>query len=399
MSDAAAGACARQSKPSLPILFGTVLLDLIGFGIVIPILPFLSPQLGADKLDIALIIATYAVGAGLCGPWWGRLSDRIGRKPVLMICLSGSVCSYLILAFADSLWLVFLSRGFAGLMAGNYGVASAMVADITGPENRARGMGMIGAAFGLGMVLGPFLGGLLSGPEASFTLPCIVAGGMSLAAIVATAVFLPESLNRERREALRRDSRESDSVSLPEMLRRSGNRLLLGQYVLHNICISSTTYIFPLWVGDSLNWGAREVGVVFGIQGAIMVVLQGGLMGPVTSLLGERRFLRLGVGSLAVGLLMAANAGLMPWMIAAIFIALSGGTLCMPLLNSITSRRTPVPWRGRMLGTMGSAASWGRVAGPLITGTILTTFGYTAAWYGLVAVALVYLAGTFTLRG
>ena len=130
----------------MPILFGVVLLDLIGFGIVIPILPFLSPQLGADKLDIAYIIVVYAVGAGLFAPLWGRLSDRIGRKPVIMICLAGAALSYVMLGLASALWMVYVARAFAGAMAGNVGVASAMMADITRPENRARGMGLIGRA-------------------------------------------------------------------------------------------------------------------------------------------------------------------------------------------------------------------------------------------------------------
>ncbi len=379
-------------EPNLPILFGTVLLDLIGFGIVIPILPFLSPQLGADKMDIALIIVTYAVGAGLCGPYWGRLSDRIGRRPVLMICLAGAALAYLLLAFSSELWMVYAARGLAGLMAGNFGVASAMVADITRTEHRARGMGLIGAAFGLGLVIGPLLGGLLAGETASFTLPCLVAGGMSILAIGATAVFLPESLSEEKRAANRQRQAHGSGPSLMTMLRQSRSRLLLLQFVQHNFCVSSATYLFPLWVADLLGWSAREVGVVFGIQGGIMVVLQGGLMGPLTSLLGEWRFLRIGITGLSLGLLLAVFAQGMPAMVGSMFIAMSGATLCMPLLNTLVSRRTPLELRGRMMGTTGSAGSWGRVLGPLCAGFVLATFGYSAAWALLLLVSLFYLS-------
>jgi len=379
----------------VPILFGVVLLDLIGFGIVIPILPFLSPTLGADKMDIAYIIVTYAACAGLMGPFWGRLSDRMGRKPVIMICLAGAALSYVMLGMASSLWMIFVARGFAGLLAGNVGVASAMMADITTPENRARGMGLIGAAFGLGMVLGPMLGGLLSGDSASFTLPCIFAGGMSVLAIVAAALFLPESLPAERRAAHRQEQRSGQRLSVYKMLQNTGNRLLTLQYVLHTLCVSSLTYLFPLWAGDLLQWNAKEVGIVFGIQGAIMVLFQGGLMGPLVRWLGEWQFLRLAVSTFFLGLLCAAFATTMPFMVGSMFLAMTGATLCMPLMNTIVSQTTPTQYRGRMLGTTSAAASLGRVIGPLTAGTNLALFGYRGAWLGCVAVITFYLIWAF----
>lgn len=379
----------------MPILFGVVLLDLIGFGIVIPILPFLSPKLGADKMDIAYIIVTYAICAGFSGPFWGRLSDRVGRKPVIMICLAGAALSYVMLGLASSLWMVYFARGFAGMMAGNFGVASAMMADITTPENRARGMGMIGAAFGLGMVLGPMLGGLLSGDTASFTLPCIFAGGMSLLAILAAAVFLPESLPPERRAAHRREQKVEDRESVYVLLRRTGNRLLVLQFVLHSLSISSITYLFPLWMGDELGWSAREVGIVFGIQGALMVLFQGGLMGPLVRVLGEWQFLRVAVSAFLLGLLSAAFASSMPVMLGSLFFAMTGATLCMPLLNTIVSHRSAAEYRGRMMGTTSAASSWGRVLGPLMAGANLAVFGYRGAWLGCAAVVALYLGWAF----
>jgi MFS family permease len=376
----------------MPILFGVILLDLIGFGIVIPILPFLSPKLGADKIDIALIIVTYAICAGLCGPFWGRLSDRMGRKPVIMICLAGAALSYVMLGLASQLWMVFVARGFAGLMAGNFGVASAMMADITTPKNRARGMGMIGTAFGLGIILGPMIGGLLSGDSASFMLPCIFAGVMSVLAIFAAALFLKESLPHEKRVANREQHRSGQQLSFYGLLHQTGNRLLLLQYVLHNASVSSLTYLFPLWMGDVLGWGPREVGIVFGIQGALMVVFQGGLLGPLVRTLGEWQLLRVALTAFLLGLLTAAFATTMPVMVGAMFVAMTGATLCMPLLNTIVTHRTPAQYRGRMMGITSAASSWGRVLGPLMAGTNLAVFGYRGAWLGCVCIVLLYLA-------
>lgn len=376
----------------MPVLFGVVLLDLIGFGIVIPILPFLSPQLGADKFDVALIIVTYAVGAGLCGPLWGRLSDRIGRKPVIMICLAGAAISYVMLGLASALWMVYVARGFAGLMAGNVGVASAMMADITRPENRARGMGLIGSAFGLGLVLGPLLGGLLSGDQPGFAVPCAVAGVMSILAMIAAGVFLPESLAPERLAENRAGQRSGGAESVYGMLRKEGLRLLVLQFCLHSICVSSLTYLFPLWAGDMLGWGPRQVGVVFGIQGGIMVLVQGGLIGWLVDTLGELNLLRMAVTAFVLGLFSAAFAQTMPVMVGSIFLAMTGGTLCMPLLNAIVSQRTDAASRGRVLGTTGSVGSWGRVIGPLLAGGNLAIFGYSAAWLGTTFIALFYLA-------
>ncbi len=382
----------------MALLFGVVLLDLIGFGIVIPILPFMSPQLGADKMDIAFIIVSYAVCSGLCAPYWGRLSDRMGRKPVIMICLAGAAVSYVMLGFASQLWMIYVARGFAGMMAGNFGVASAMMADITPPQNRARGMGMIGAAFGLGLVLGPLLGGLLSGADGGFALPCMVAGGMSILAILAAAVFLPESLSVEKQAENRAHQQSGKQGSIFAMLRATGNRLLVFQYVLHNACVSATTYLFPLWAGDLLNWGAREVGIVFGVQGAFIAVLQGGVLGPAVRVLGEMRLLRIGISICLLGLVCAVFADSMPLMVGSVFIALSGATVCMPLLNTFVSHRTPSELRGRMMGTTGAASSWGRVVGPLLAGTNLALFGYAGAWMGCVAIVLLYLLWALTER-
>jgi MFS family permease len=211
-------------------------------------------------------------------------------------------------------------------------------------------------------------------------------------AILAAGLFLPESVTAQRRAAHRQAHRDGSRQSTRVMLRATGNRLLVLQYVLHAASISSVTYLVPLWLGDILGWGAREVGLVFGVQGAIMVLLQGGLLGTLVRLVGEWQLLRLSIAAFMAGLCLAVLAGGMPLMLAAVYLAMSGSTLCMPLLNTITSHRTPPDLRGQMLGTTASAASWGRVVGPLLAGGNLAVFGYTGAWLGCIVLVSMYLA-------
>ena len=375
----------------MPILFVTVLIDLIGFGIVIPILPFLSPQLGADKMDIAYIVSIYAVFAGLCGPYWGKLSDHIGRKPVLLICLAGGALSYVMLGLATELWMIYVSRAFAGLMAGNFGVATAMIGDISSPKSRAKNMGLVGAAFGLGMVFGPFLGGVLAGDSGNFTLPCIVAGIVSVVAMLAGGLFLEESLTPEKRQ-VNREFHRDNKLSILAMLKNTGNRLFACQYALHNTCVSTVTYLFPLWVADLLNWGAKEVGMVFGALGVAMTIFQGGLIGPITARIGEKLFLVIGVATMALAFGIAAIAESTTLMMVSFFLSMLGATVGIPLLNTILTGRTPAELRGKMMGTTSSMSSWGRVIGPLLSGFMLITFGYTGAWLATMFVALLYLS-------
>jgi MFS family permease len=252
-------------------------------------------------------------------------------------------------------------------------------------------MGLTGAAFGLGIVLGPMLGGLLSGSSASFTLPCIVAGGMSLLGMLAAACFLRESLPPEKRVENRVKAANTQSLSTYGLLHTTGNRLLVSQFVLHQAAVSSVTYLLPLWLGDHLGWSAREVGIVFGIQGALMVIFQGGLLGLLVRQFGEWRLLCMAISALLLGLLGAASASTMQAMVGSTFLAMTGATLCIPLLNTIVSLKTAQQFRGRMMGITSSAASWGRVAGPLLAGTNLALVGYRGAWLGSAGIVSIYL--------
>ncbi len=350
-----------------------VLLDMVGFGIVIPILPFITPRLGGSTFDIALIIATYAFFASVVAPLWGRLSDRIGRKPVLIICTLGAAGGYLLLGTAGSLATLYLARGVAGIMAGNFPVASAMMADVTTPADRARGMGLIGAAFGLGMVLGPVLGGLLAGPEGSFTVHCLVAGVMSLLAVLAAWLFLPESHHHSA------SPRGTVREGMWRLLKATRSRLLMTQFALHTGAISAITYLFPLWVHARAGWESREVGIVFGVVGAMMALNQGLLMGRLVTLLGELKLLRVCISLLLLGQVLAQFASGAATMVTALLLALSGATLCMPVLGAMTSRVGSTEDRGRLMGAASASAGIGRILGPLLTGALLGVGGFSLA--------------------
>ena len=364
----------------MPLLFFTVLIDLIGFGMIIPIIPFMAPKLGASNMDIALIIAVYSVFAGILGPYWGKLSDKIGRKPVIITCLLLTCGSYVLLANAEDLAAVYVARIVAGSAAGIYGVAAAMVADLTTEANRTKSMGLIGAAFGLGMVLGPFMGGVLAGDDINFALPSYVAGGLSLLAAVFAMFLLPESLHREHRAELKEVRKQAGKLSLYSLLKKTDNRGFISMYWFHSMAITVTSYLFPLWMAAVLNWGPKEIGIVFGIQGLAMALLQGRLVGMLAHRIGNIPVLVIGVSILSSGFLLASQSTTEPYMIASFFLIITGATMCTPVLNALLSMRTPLEYRGRMMGSSSALGAWGRVIGPMVAGYILTLSDFTFAW-------------------
>ena len=377
------------------LVFFVIVVDLIGFGIVIPILPFLSPQLGGTTDDIAFILATYSVAAAIVAPIWGRLSDRFGRRSILGLCLFGGAMSHFVLAIADELWLVYLSRAVAGMMAGGVPVATALIADASTPDQRSRAMGLIGRAFGIGLILGPVIGGVLARSETDFAVPCLVAGALSSLAGILAWLLLPARNSRSASVDASADGTtervDNNPVKAPERW------LFIAQFGFHTCAVSAAVYLFPLWMAHDLSWQAREVGLFFGLVGLVMVITQGNLLGRMTDRFGSLRVLRGAALCFSVSLALSSVAS-GEWFMGALgLMVFSAATLCLPILNTIASHLVGPASRGRFFGITASSAALGRIVGPLIAAMLLSQGGFSAAWMGTSAVVLMVVVWAFTL--
>ena len=387
---------ARARKQSLAwLVFFVIVVDLIGFGIVIPILPFLSPQLGGTTDDIAFILATYSVAAAIVAPIWGRLSDRFGRRLILGLCLFGGAISHFVLAMADVLWLVYLSRAVAGMMAGGVPVATALIADASTPDQRSRAMGLIGRAFGIGLILGPVTGGVLARGETDFALPCLVAGVLSSAAGLLAWLLLPAGSSRSASEDAGDDGAHQSVGN--STIKAPHRWLFIAQFGLHTCAVSAAVYLFPLWMAHDLSWQAREVGLFFGLVGFVMVLTQGNLLGRMTDRFGPLCVLRGAALCFSLSLALSSIAS-GEWLMGALgLMVFSAATMCLPVLNTIASHLVGPVLRGRFFGITASSAALGRILGPLIAAMLLSQGGFRAAWLGTSAIVLMVVVWAFTL--
>ena len=381
-----------RHSPLIWLVFLVIVIDLIGFGLVIPLLPFMAPSLGGDSTDVAFIMITYALGAALVSPAWGKLSDKSGRRQALVLALLCSSVAYVVTALADSLWQVYLGRALSGLAAGSLPVATALMADLSPPDRRAKAMGLVGTAFGLGLIAGPVLGGLLTGDSESFALPFYTAAVMSLVAAVCAQTMLPARMVKTA--TVRSDP--ANMIAPASVLSPRQNKLLLMQYVTHTCSVSAIIYLFPLWVAHAFDWGPKDVGYFFGVVGVAMITLQGGLLAALTRICGHINVLRVGSVTFAISLFIVALAETTDWMPVMIFLAFSGSTVCLPLLNAIASEIVEPSYRGRMMGMTASASSSGRIVGPLFAAGILNSQGFSTAWLGSALMVLFLVLWSFT---
>ncbi|KYG67100.1 multidrug resistance protein [Bdellovibrio bacteriovorus] len=391
-----------SNKSRLAIIFFTVFLYLVGFGVVIPILPILSRNFGATAVQTGLLLSVYSLMQFLFAPFWGKLSDRYGRRPILLLCLLGEVFSYILFAQARSLEWLFVARILAGFFGASISTASAYISDITPKHERSKGMALIGVAFGLGFVVGPALGGGLavwgasinSEPHFDTSFAAYWVAGLCLANFLFGIKFLTESLS-ETSESAAKKKRFS---IMWHYLNAKTIGPLMAVFMLSSLAMSSMEATLILFMGEKFHWDVKQVSFGFAYIGVIMIFTQGFLVRRLLPKWGERKVLRLGVLLLALGLGGIAISGNMAAMgITMTLLALGNGLANPANLGSI-SLLTSSQEQGATMGVTQSMASLGRIVGPLIGGLLYQHISITSpfwasgilAFTGFIVIMMIY---------
>jgi multidrug resistance protein len=348
-----------MSLSPLIIVFVTVFIDLLGFGIIIPLLPFYAETFGATAFTVGLLATSFSLMQFIFAPIWGRLSDRVGRRPIILLGLLGSCLSYLAFGMASTLTALFAARIFAGIAGANIPTAQAVVADLTTPENRAKGMGMVGAAFGLGFIFGPAIGGFLS--RYGYSVPAFFASGVSLANFAAAWFLLPETLKPEHR-AIERVGRID---ALRSALARPHLPLLLVIGFLVVAAFSAFESTFALFAERSHGFHASSIGYVFAFVGIVLVIVQGFLVGKVVKKIGEHHIVPASLAIVAIGLLMIPATQSVAALLVANGVMAVGMGFNNPSLMSLVSRYSAAEGQGGVMGLTQSLNSLARIVGPL----------------------------------
>jgi MFS family permease len=366
---------------AFPTLFMVVFIDLVGFGIVIPLVPFFAERLGARPELITLIIALHALCQAGAMPVWGALSDRRGRRPVLLVSMLGHAGSYLMMGYADSLWMLALARIVSGVTAANLSTAYAYIADITGPDERAGAMGKISAAFGLGFAVGPALGGLLAGgttmADANLMRPAVFAAGFSFAAALAIFFFLPETQGKEARMSARGEHRSLLS-DLRRVTRRPVVTMMLALALMVVTFMAVRESIFPLWAHYKLGFNARELGIALGFTGAMVSGIQFLGMGHLSERFGELSLVKGAVALFATAWIGLALSGSMAAVLLALTAQSFGTAFFQTSMQSLMSKRAGPTERGMVLGVYQSSSALARFMGQAMAGTLFAQLGMNA---------------------
>jgi DHA1 family tetracycline resistance protein-like MFS transporter len=399
-----------MKRSPLLVIFVTIFIDLVGFGIVIPVLPFYveSSKFNATPRAVGLLFASYSVMQLIFSPILGRLSDRFGRRPVLLLSLIGTGIGFLVMGFATTLWMLFAGRILDGITGGNISTAQAYIADVTTPEERAKGMGIVGAAFGLGFIFGPPIGGILS--RWGIAVPFLFAAGLAFANAILLYFTLPETVTADHPARVR--TTESRWTLMRRSLKQARLAFVLLIYFLFVVAFSIMTTTFALYTMHRFGYDAEHNGYLFLLIGSIAAVVQGTLIGKLAKRFGEMPLVIVGALmftiSLAILPLVGPQTGGLAALLAICGVLAVGNSLATPALTSLSSKSVGRSEQGSVLGVTQSAASLARIVGPLLAafliysatgpkhisdGSIRATF-----WAGAAIMFIAFLAAVYFLR-
>ena len=381
---------ATATRSRFAVIFFTVLIDLIGFGIIIPILPYYAQRLGAGGLGLGALLGAFSAMQFVATTFLGRTSDRVGRRPILLATMLINALGYVLFAAAHSYPILFIARVVSGFAGGNISAAQAYIADITTPAERSRGMGIIGAAFGLGFIIGPAVGGLSAyylGPSA----PGLVAAGLSVVNFVSAYLILPESLKAEHRTE--RDlgdfSHIGDAIQTPRLAP------LMLAWLVAPFAFSGYTVALPLWAGVTLGWREQQLGWCFTVIGATAAVVQGYAFGKLARRFGDRALLIFGGFGMALAIAVIpalhSSAALYAWTAVLAF----SNSIFGPAATGLVSVFADPSEQGTVLGAAQALAALGRLLGPLTLGKVYDA-SHPAAF--VVAGAVMAVGGLVCLR-
>jgi len=363
-----------MDKKRLFSILLVVFIDLLGFSLILPLLPYYAETFNASEFVTGLLIAVYALMQLIGAPILGRLSDRYGRRPILLISVFGTFIGFLLFGFATTLWMLFAARILDGITGGNLSVAQAYISDVTDAKNRAKGLGLIGAAFGFGFIIGPVTGGILS--QYGYNVPAFVAAGLALINFILIYTWLPESLTKEKREKLGEQKKPSVTLdALVTALKRPFTGSLLITRFFFSLAFAIFQTIFSLYALAKFNLSARDTGFVLTYVGVLSIFVQGFLIGRLTNRFREDHLITVAVALMAVSLLGWALAPSVFWLLVVLTpTSISGGILNTLLSSTLTKTVAPQEIGG-ILGLSASVESSTRIIAPILGGALLEKVG------------------------
>lgn len=368
----------QGDRRALIVLLSVIFLNIAGFGLVIPLLPFFGKALDAPAWQIAILFSAYSFGQFLGEPLWGRMSDRVGRRPVLMITIAGGALAYVALAFAPTIWLAFAARFVGGFLSGNISTLQGALADITRPEERAAKMGLMGSAFSLGFMVGPAIGGLLAQPELGplgFQIPLFAAAGFGLLSALAVAVFVRES---------RPEPKSGARLPQAEVLRQAlAHPIIARVMVISFITVAGFAGIeatYGLWTEERFGWGPREIGFAFMGIGVLGAYCQAVVTGSLVRRHGETKVLTAGLAAMWIGMLFQFFSPNWPVAMVGFAFVCFGQSICFPCLTALISQATPPDRQGETLGLNMSNMALARIGGPIFAGQLFSLIDPGAAF-------------------